>query len=260
MWARRGAVVEEVQRRQLADVVSTDLKSVLADADLVILATPVGIMRELSNAILEVGGMDPECIITDVGSVKKPVMTVFNEVFGDSKLFAIGSHPMAGSEKNGIEYARADLFKGAPCVITPSGDLGQEEEQAVKKLDAFWQEMGMKICVLEPGEHDRLVARISHLPHLVAAAMVEVAHCEGEKAVSLAGTGFLDSTRIAAGLPEMWTEILLENREGVIGELKRLQTNLGEVLAFLEEMNEEELMRFLSKAKSHRDSLESSGE
>ena len=199
LWARRGAVVEEIQRRELADVASTDLSAVLADADLVILATPVGIMAELCQAITELGGMAPDCIVTDVGSVKEPVMEMYAEVLADSDTRAIGSHPMAGSDKNGIEYAREDLFEGAPCVITPPDGEGVVADSAVQKLKEFWQAIGMKTCVMESGEHDRLVARISHLPHLVAAAMVDVAFCDGEKAVSLAGSGFLDSTRIAAG-------------------------------------------------------------
>ncbi len=256
LWARRGAVVEEIQRRGIADVAATDLSSVLADADLVILATPVGIMEELSQAIRELDGMAPGCVITDVGSVKAPVMTMFSEVLSGSNTHAIGSHPMAGSDKNGIEHARADLFEGAPCVITPSNDGGDAEVAAVGRLESFWQTIGMKTFVMLPDEHDRLVARISHLPHLVAAAMVDVAFCDGGKAVSLAGSGFLDSTRIAAGMPEMWTEILMENRESVMSEVKCLQMKLSETLAFLEEMNEEKLMRFLSEAKASRDSIE----
>lgn len=259
LWARREAVVDEVRRKKLAEVASSDLSSVLADADLVIMATPVGIMGELSRRIRETGAVSSDCIVTDVGSVKKPVMEVFGEVFGNSGIHSIGSHPMAGSEKSGIEHARADLFDGAPCIITSSAGSGDEGDTAVRKLERFWQAIGMRTCIMEPDEHDRLVARISHLPHLVAAAMVEVAFCDGEKAISLAGTGFLDSTRIASGAPDMWAEILLENRVGVMRELKRLQAKLGETLAFLEDMNEEELMRFLSGAKDRRDSIDATG-
>ena len=256
LWARREAVVDEVKRRKLAEVASTDLSSVLTGADLVILATPVGIMEELSRRIRETGLVSADCIVTDVGSVKKPVMEALGKALGDSGICSIGSHPMAGSEKSGIEHARADLFSGAPCIITRSANPSEAgDEKAVKKLEEFWQAIGMKTCIMEPEEHDLLVARISHLPHLVAAAMVEVAFCDGEKAIPLAGTGFLDSTRIASGPPDMWTEILLENRAGVMSELKRLQTKLGETLAFLEDMNEEGLKRFLSEAKDRRDSL-----
>jgi len=254
LWARRGTVVEEIQRRGIADLASTDLSSVIAEADLIILATPVGIMEELSRAIVELGGVAPNCIVTDVGSVKESVTDVFDKVFADGGIDALGSHPMAGSEKTGIEHARADLFEGAPCVITPPA--GNAENEIAKKLEVFWQTIGMKTCCMDPSEHDRLVARISHLPHLVAAAMVNVAFCDGEKATSLAGMGFLDSTRIAAGPPEMWTEILSENRVAVMSELKRLQTKLGETLAFLEDMNDVEMMRFLAEAKEHRDSLD----
>lgn len=246
-------MIEEIRDRGLADVASTDLSCVLADADLVILTTPVGIMAELCRAIKETGGMADGCIVTDVGSVKAPVMASFSETFVSSDVTCLGSHPMAGSEKTGIEHARADLFAGAPCVLTPSGSA--QDDSAEKKLKAFWDGLGMRTCIMGAEEHDRLVARISHLPHLLASAMVDVAFCEGPKAASLAGTGFIDSTRIAAGAPDMWTEILMENRKAVKCELKRLQAKLSETLAFLEGMDEEGLMRFLSAAKDHRDSV-----
>lgn len=253
LWARRAVVVEALRAQGIADVVSNDLSCVLADADLVVLATPVGIMEELSLAILKTGGMTSDCIITDVGSVKESVMDGFADVFADSGIRCIGSHPMAGSEKTGIDHARSELFAGAPCVITAPSSEGNDS--AVKKLKRFWESVGMKTCVMAASEHDRLVARISHLPHLMASAMVEVAFCDEAEAVSLAGTGFIDSTRIAAGAPDMWTEILMENREAVITELKRLQMKLGESLAFLESGDEEGLMHFLASAKEHRDSV-----
>lgn len=253
LWGRRTTVIDEIRRREIADVASTDLSEVLTGADLVILATPVGIMAELCHAIRKTGGTAANCIVSDVGSVKAPVMAGFAEIFTDSGFTWLGSHPMAGSEKMGIEHARSDLFEGAPCVITPSED--STDLPAAKKLELFWQSIGMRTCLMGADEHDRLVARISHLPHLLASAMVEVAFCEGEKAASLAGTGFIDSTRIAAGAPEMWTEILMENRIAVASELKRLQMKLGETLAFLEEMDEEGMMRFLSAAKERRDSI-----
>ena len=112
---------------------------------------------------------------------------------------------------------------------------------------------------MEASQHDRLVAKISHLPHVVAAALVEVAFCEGTEAASLAGPGFFDSTRIAAGAPEMWAEILLENRVGVAAELKSLRAKLDEVLVFLDDMDEEGLLLFLTTAKDRRDSMPPTG-
>lgn len=246
-----------IRQREMADLASTDLGGVICGADLVIFATPVGTMGELARGVLDVGGVAPACVVTDVGSVKGPVMQMFAEVFSDSGFCAVGSHPMAGSEKTGIEYARADLFDGAACAITPPSPRGGDAN--VRKLEHFWQALGMRTWVMEASLHDRLVAKISHLPHLVAAALVAVAFCEGKEAASLAGAGFLDSTRIAAGAPEMWTEILLENRSGVAEELKNLQAKLGEILAFLEDMDEGGLMRFLSLAKDLRDSVPATG-
>lgn len=253
LWGRRSSVIEEIGKRGMADLASTDLSEVLRDADLVILATPVGIMAELCRAIQASGVIARQCVITDVGSVKAPVMNTFSEVFTDCEVICVGSHPMAGSEKMGLQHARADLFSLAPCVITPPAN--SNAQPTVEKLELFWKNIGMKTCVMDAGEHDRLVARISHLPHLLASVMVEVAFSEGSKAASLAGTGFTDSTRIASGAPVMWTEILLENRQALIGELQQLQTKLGETLALLEEVDEEGMMSFLSSAKDHRDSI-----
>ncbi len=253
LWGRRSSVIEEIRKREMADLASTDLGEVLQDADLVILATPVGIMAELCRAIQSSGVITGQCVITDVGSVKAPVMNTFSEIFTDSEVICVGSHPMAGSEKMGLDHARTDLFSLAPCVLTPAAK--SNTESTVAKLELFWQNIGMRTCVMDAREHDRRVARISHLPHLLASVMVEVAFLEGSKAASLAGTGFIDSTRIASGAPEMWTEILLENRQAVMGELKQLQTKLGETLALLEEVDEEGMMSFLAAAKDHRDSI-----
>ncbi|MCF6314132.1 MAG: prephenate dehydrogenase/arogenate dehydrogenase family protein [Verrucomicrobiales bacterium] len=255
LWGRRRVVIDEIVQNDLVDLASTDLKEVLAKADLVILTTPVGIMQELSLAIRDVGGMASGCIITDVGSVKEPVMQVFDQVFGDTDITCIGSHPMAGSEKMGMAHARDDLFEGACCVLTPPADSSEVEDAKLQALQQFWEKLGMRVRVMPSAEHDCLVARISHLPHLVAAAVVEVAFDGEAKATELAGTGFIDSTRIAAGAPEMWTEILMENRLAVMAELKVLQAQLGDAYAFLEEKDEENLMRFLSDAKGHRDSV-----
>lgn len=253
LWGRRSVVIDEIVQNNLVNLASTDLKKVLANADLVILTTPVGIMHELSLAIREAGGMAPGCLITDVGSVKEPVMKVFDQVFSDTEVTCIGSHPMAGSEKMGMAHARDDLFAGTCCVLTPGAD--SPESAKVQALQQFWEKLGMRVQVMRSLEHDQLVARISHLPHLVAAAVVEVAFAEEARATSLAGAGFIDSTRIAAGAPEMWTEILMENRLAVMAELKVLQEQLGDALTFLEEQDEENLMRFLSDAKGHRDSV-----
>ncbi len=254
LWARRQSAVDTIRQGAVADLASTDLGDVLSGADLVILATPVGTMEELARCVLDDGGVAPACVVTDVGSVKEPVMQMFDEVFAGSGISAVGSHPMAGSEKTGIEHARGDLFDGAVCAVTPPAapDAGLE---AVRQIEGFWQALGMRTWVMGAAYHDSLVARISHLPHLVAATLVAVVFSEGKEAASLAGAGFLDSTRIAAGAPEMWAEILLENREGVMAELENLQGKLGEVLAFLRDMDERGLMRFLSVAKDWRDAV-----
>jgi len=141
----------------------------------------------------------------------------------------VGSHPMAGSEKTGVEFARADLFERAVCLITPTP---RSDPASVEWLQRFWRELGGHTRVLTPQRHDALLARVSHLPHAVATALVRLAIKEA--AIDLAGPGFGDTTRIASGDPEMWTDIFRTNRkaacaaiDGLIKELTRFRNKLS---------------------------------
>lgn len=254
VWARSERAVEKVRAMQLAEVASTDLREAVHEADFIVLCVPVERMASLARDIL---AADPakDCVITDVGSIKTGVVTVLEDLFIKSPFHFIGSHPMAGSERAGIESARGDLFQGAACILTPTLFT---DEIALHHVRAFWSLMGCRLLEMSPEEHDRKVARISHLPHVVAAAVTLAALHEEPDAIQCVGNGFRDSTRVAAGDADLWTGILLGNRTEVMASLEDTQGRLRELLAILENVDEKALRHYLHEAKLLRDSIPAS--
>jgi prephenate dehydrogenase len=227
---------------------------VVVGADLIILATPVGAMRPLAERVAEIvkGEHHPGRVACDIGSVKAGVDREVRPVFEEAGVPFIPCHPMAGSEKTGWENASEAIFEDAACIVTPGDDA---DESAVERVVRFWEALGSRVFRLEPEEHDRIIAQVSHLPHVVASVLTGVALGASSSAGLLAGNGLRDTTRVASGPPEMWTEILFENREAVATSLQSLQDGLGEVLALLERKDEEGLRRFLGHSKELRDRI-----
>ncbi|MFP6874525.1 MAG: prephenate dehydrogenase/arogenate dehydrogenase family protein [Verrucomicrobiales bacterium] len=253
LWARRSEALPELRSGNVADLVSNDISDVLRDADLVVIATPVGALGGLLDMALP--HLAEDAVITDVCSVKGAVVAAADAALASASrkdIAFVGAHPMAGSELTGFAHARADLFSGTACAITPGSSSTAAGEQRVSE---FWSRLGCKLIKLDPDHHDVLVAKISHLPHLCACALVQTAMVEDTAAAQLAGPGFRDTTRIAAGAPAMWTEILTENRAAVSGALREHINQLGEVLAKLQEPDDEGLQRFLSDSRDHRAEL-----
>lgn len=253
LWARRADAVEEAKMLDVADLVTTSLEEAVHGADTVLLCVPVGAMPGIVNQILPV--LSPDALITDVGSVKGEVCKSLGPALKGRAHF-IGSHPMAGSEKAGIGAARADLFQSAVCIITP--ETGDTSAVAIQRATALWELLGCRVRVLTPLAHDQICAMISHLPHLSAAALVNTVEALCPEAFGFCGTGFRDSTRIAGGLPAMWTEILLSNRTAVAESLRRFISvleNAAEQLERSDPSAEEEIFRFLNTAKTRRESL-----
>ena len=215
-------------------------------ADLVILCTPVGVFEGLIGEMVKV--LKPGAVVTDVGSTKRAVVAVAERELPEGVHF-VGSHPMAGSEKRGVEFARADLFQNALCIVTPTA---KTDQGAVKAVEEFWKGLGMRITRLSPKEHDRLLAEVSHLPHALAAALVSL---QSEKALRLAGKGFLDATRIAGGDGALWRDILMDNRDNVLASIGELKKHLGELEKFLSGEGREELAKWLDRAAARRAKL-----
>jgi len=250
LWARREAAVEEIRALGIADLATTDLAEAGAGADLVVLATPVGAMSGIVGRLLD-GGMEDGVILTDVGSVKGNLVRDIDALLEERRgVSFVGSHPMAGSERTGMAHARADLFENALCVLTPGKRSAAAELERVR---GFWTALGARTCVMGADAHDRAVAAISHLPHLVASALAATSLGDDPSVAALAANGFRDTTRVAGGNPEMWAEIAMENREALREPLARMVERLREMLAFLDNMEHEKLRRFLGEAKELRD-------
>jgi prephenate dehydrogenase len=250
-WARRQESVDAVLLAGLADLASTDVSEVVKDAELIIICSPVEHMAALASAVT-LGQPSKGCVVTDVGSVKAPVVSALEDIFNRSGLQFVGSHPMAGSERAGLEAARADLFAGQACLVTPTLFTA---DSALKITRAFWQLLGCRVLEMTPEEHDRNVARISHLPHVMAATITLAALQEDFTAARCIGKGFRDTTRVSAGDPDLWTGILLQNRAEVLQTLADTQARLSELLAILENVDEVALRRYLREAKMLRDAV-----
>lgn len=244
LWARREAAVEELRAAGICDLASTDLAQVVQGVEAVVLCVPIGAMPELAQRLAPLVG--PDTLVTDVGSVKAPVVDALAPLF---KRF-VGSHPMAGSEQAGLAAARADLFAGTVSLVTPhpGADPG-----AVEQAKAFWQLMGCTVQTVSPSEHDAAIGLVSHLPHLIAAALVDFVCAQNRAAVDFCGNGLRDTTRIASGLPEMWTEILATNHAVLGSQLQAFIARLQEVSRDIAGGNDSKLKEFLTNAKVQRD-------
>jgi prephenate dehydrogenase len=205
--------LDEIAATELPCSLHTCPAEAVTGANLVILCVPVRAMKEVLSAALP--GLLPEAVVTDVGSVKEVVERELAPLLRD-RAHWIGSHPMAGRELSGFSAAQADLFHGATCILTPTEST---TARAHNLAHEFWHALGMKLVRLSPAEHDLLVAEISHLPHLVAAALTLIA---SSASLPLAGPSFRDTTRIASGPAEMWRDILLDNHEAVSTHLTAL--------------------------------------
>ena len=247
LWARRAEAVAEIAALGIADAVSTDLRAIVAGADLVILCVPIGAMPALAREIA--GLISPRTIVTDVGSVKAPVVAELGEIFHERGRF-VGSHPMAGSEQTGIRAARAELFEDAACILTPEPS---SDTAAVAELRAFWQTLGCRVLEVSPAAHDEIVALVSHLPHLLAATLVHTVLAENPRAIEFSGPGFRDTTRVAAGPPAMWAEILRTNRVAVRQSAEAMIEKLRGILTLLD--RDQPMTEFLTQAKAQRDRL-----
>jgi prephenate dehydrogenase len=242
VWARRQEAADEAYKVGAADEATTDLFRATDGAELIVLAVPIGAMPALAKQI------PPGCVVTDVGSVKYTIVNALSHILPKF----VGSHPMAGSEQAGIEAARRELFDGAVCIVTPREDT---DKAALQVVFDFWKSLGCQVRTLAPKEHDEIVARISHLPHLVAAAVVNVVCSDGAHPLNFVGPGFKDFTRIASGPPDMWTEIAVENRQEIARALDTLIEDLGKLRAALENADAIELRAMLKRAKHYRDEL-----
>ncbi len=246
---RREETARLALEKGAVDSASTNLMEAVRDADLVFMAPPVGQMASLCAQIAPVVRAD--AIITDAGSTKAQIMRECTQLFSP-KAYFVGGHPMAGSERTGVEAARSDLFEGATWVLTPNADT---PPPVVNQLLALVEGLGAQPLLLNATAHDQLLAVTSHLPHITAAALVHLfsnAKNESEVASQLIATGWRDSTRIAAGSAEMWRDISLANAPSLTKSLDDFIEELQSVRDMLSARESDELLEWFDQAAAQR--------
>ena len=244
--------LEKARQYDAADVVTTDITEGLQGSDLVVLCTPVELVPVLVKHIVEGVGSQQPMVLTDVGSTKsvlvETVEAQLREQGADTFSF-VGGHPMAGSHETGVGAARATLFENATCIVTPTENTDPDALQQVRNL---WEFVGGVPHLLSPETHDLLVGAASHLPHLLASLLTNtVANVETEhhKALDFTATGFRDSTRIAAGSPDLWTGIFTQNRDVLLSLIDDIVENLSEFKTLLQTNDLAEIERVLLEAQ-----------
>jgi prephenate dehydrogenase len=244
---RRQASLQQALARGAIDEVFVDFPEAVNRADVVVFCTPVDLIAE------QILAAAPHCkagaLLTDAGSTKAALVRGLAGRLPADVSF-VGSHPLAGSEKRGPEHADANLFDGKVTVITPTAETNGA---TLDRLSAFWRALGSDVRIMDPEEHDRALALTSHVPHLVAAALVSLLTSE---LFPLAATGFRDTTRVAAGDPALWTGIFLQNRQPVVAGLQLLAESLDRFRQALTRSDRVALDRLLAESKLLRDALE----
>ena len=227
----------------VATEIVDSLKSSVSEADLVILATPIVTFEKIFSEIAD--ALPNGCIVTDVGSTK-----VLPHRWAAKKLpksvHYVGSHPIAGSEQRGIEFARDDLFDGAMCILTTTKKTNR---QAVQTLKKFWSKLGCSVKSMTPAEHDRIFANVSHLPHITAAALI---NANNNEELKFAGKGFMDTSRIASGPANIWADVLLTNANNTTKGIDKIIAELVKLKKAIKKENKREIEKLLKKAKTKR--------
>lgn len=210
---RTATSLQEAERLGAVTGFTTDIAQGVSQADLVVLCTPVRHIADILPSIVQAAPQG--AIITDVGSTKVSITESGDKAVAGTGRFFVGSHPMAGSEKSGVRFGREDLFEESTCFVTRTA---QTDNDAFGRVTEFWRALGCRIVVSRPERHDRLTAMVSHLPHMVAVALVQAVDQFNEDRnliKGIVGNGFRDTTRIAAGNSDMWENICLDNREEI---------------------------------------------
>ncbi len=249
-YVRRAASIAECLKAGAVDSCTCDLNEAVADADLIVLCTPLAQMRTLLKEMLP--AIKRGAIVTDVGSVKATVVKELEPLVAKAGAHFIGSHPMAGAEKTGVAAARVDLFNHAVCVVTPTK---KSNRAALRATEQLWKSVGARVMRLAPELHDELVSRSSHLPHVAAATLANLvldpAHPKSQPL--LCANGFRDTTRIASGSPEMWRDIALANRKNLNLALSAFIHDLKKIQAVLKKGDEKAAEKFFQQGKNRRD-------
>jgi prephenate dehydrogenase len=244
--------LEEALSLGICDEITQDAATGVKDAQLVFLSVPV---CSIPSVVAEIAPfLSPGCIVTDGGSVKTEIVLKCEALMPPGCHF-VGGHPIAGTEHSGASASFATLYQGKRCILTPT-EL--TNAHALDLVSRVWSLTGANVCCMEPGHHDRIFAEISHLPHMVAYALVHAvgtADVEGENVLSYTAGGFKDFTRIASSDPAMWRDISLMNREALLVSIDGFSKSLAELRQRIDRRDPEGLAEFFTIAKQFRDGI-----
>ena len=226
----------------------TDIAEACHNCDAVVVAAPVDKIAEL--AATACGHCGPDTLITDVGSTKAKIVDELKRRFPQTLGQFVAAHPIAGSEKTGAANASASLLDGKAIIITPHSDA---RETQLRRAEAFWQQTGGEIVWMSPEEHDRRLAAVSHLPHLIASLLAQFPE---DASLPLVGSGWRDMTRVAAGDPTMWTAICQHNRSAILSQIDRFGEELGRLRERVADADVKNLSDWLAAAKRRKESVD----
>lgn len=251
-WSRRAETRLKCEDQSWCDAVFPTACEAVKHADLVIICTPVEFIVPLLEQIAP--ALKPGCLVTDVGSTKSLICREARAIIGAEAHF-VGSHPMAGSEKTGLENADPELFQGRACFVTPVESTPQATIDAAVRL---WHELGMMVTTTSPEHHDEIVAHISHLPHFLASILSSYLASQNPDWKNYAGGGLRDTTRVAAGDPAMWKSIASHNSDEILRALDGFENELHRLKSALHNKNWFEILNLLEHGKDYRDRLRGS--
>ena len=245
-YSHRAVTRRRAKQLGVADVIFDDICKSVADADMVILATPVCTFEEIFRTITP--ALKKGCIVTDVGSTKVLPHKWAKKTLPKHVRFA-GSHPIAGSEQRGVEFGRDDLFDNAACIITKDASTNPS---AVQRLKKFWSSLGCMVSTMTPQQHDRILGSVSHLPHVLAAAML---NASDSKLLKFCGKGFIDTSRIASSPVNIWSDIFYTNSANICRNIDRTIKELVKLKNAVKKKNKKQIEKLLQLARSKRAKL-----
>ena len=248
-FGRNRENLQRAKERNIIDSFEQDPAAACMDADLIMLSAPVGSFPGLVKSIAP--ALKKGSVLTDVGSVKGILVREIEKMM-PKDVHYIGGHPIAGSDRSGIDSANSELFRNARCVITPTEN---SDPSSLDKIQNLWKALGSEIIILDPEEHDRIYASVSHLPHLIAYAMVNTVAEMNRSYLDFSGKGFMDSTRIACSSEELWNDICLLNRDNIIETLAVFQKTLDMLGQYLKTGDSDSLKAEFRKARILRENI-----
>jgi prephenate dehydrogenase len=245
-YTHRLSTRRKARQLTVATEIADNIRESVSSADLVILATPIHTFEEIFSTISD--ALPRGCIVTDVGSTK-----IFPHRWAAKQLpktvHYVGSHPIAGSEQRGVEFARDDLFDRAVCILTTTKKTNRQAMQTLKK---FWSDLGCSVKLMTPARHDKIFAGISHLPHIAAAALI---NANSSETLKFAGKGFIDTSRIASGPANIWSDVLLTNANNTIKGIDKIVAELLKLKKAIKSEDKKQIEKLLEAARNKRAAL-----